>query len=124
MVNSLKKNVLVVEDNIESQLIFEIYLRDDYNVDTVGRGLDGLKSVQSKNFDLVVLDINLPGEIDGLRFITEVREKLKLVKLPILVVTAYALKGDRETSLGKGANDYMTKPINKELFLSKIKNLI
>ncbi len=119
-----RKKVLIVEDNTETQLILKIYLRDYYDIDTVQNAFEALKFIRKNIYDLIILDINLPGEMDGNDVIAAVRGDSKLRPIPILVVTAYALKGDREKFLAMGANGYLSKPVDKKDILKNARELI
>ncbi len=119
-----RKKVLIVEDNTETQLILKIYLRDYYEIDTVQNASDALKYIRKNKYDLIILDINLPGEMDGNDVIVKVKSDPKSYPIPILVVTAYALKGDREKFLGMGANGYLAKPVDKKDILKTTGELI
>jgi CheY-like chemotaxis protein len=119
-----RKKILIVEDNTETQLILKIYLRDYYDIDTVQNALEALKYIRKNTYDLIILDINLPGDMDGNDVIVKVRTDPKFRSIPILVVTAYALKGDREKFLARGANGYLAKPVDKMDILKNVRELI
>jgi CheY-like chemotaxis protein len=119
-----RKRVLIVEDNTETQLILKIYLRDYYDVDIVQNAEEALKNIRKYTYHLLILDINLPGDMDGNDVIVRVKSDPGLQTLPILVVTAYALKGDREKFLGMGADGYLSKPVDKKEILSTAHELV
>jgi two-component system, sensor histidine kinase len=112
-----KKKILIIEDNIETQLIFKIYLRDKYVLEIADTAEKGLELLNKNLFDILLLDINLPGDLSGEDVIEKVKKDYKLEKIPVIVVTAYALKGDREKYLGLGADEYISKPVNKSTLL-------
>jgi CheY-like chemotaxis protein len=109
-----RKRILIIEDNTETQLILKIYLRDFYEIDTVYTAVEGLKKIEKKRYNLIVVDINLPGELDGNDVIRKLKKEPKHKSIPILVITAYALKGDKEKYLSMGANGYLSKPVDKK----------
>ena len=119
-----RKKVLIVEDNTETQLILKIYLRDYYEIDTVQDASGALKNISKYKYDLIILDINLPGEMDGNDVIVRIKDDPEFRSIPILVVTAYALKGDKEKFLAMGANGYLAKPVDKKEILRTTKELI
>ncbi len=119
-----RKKILIVEDNTETQLILKIYLRDYYEIDTVSDAAEALKNIRKYKYDLIILDINLPGELDGNDVIVRVKGDSNLRFVPILVVTAYALKGDREKFLAMGANGYLSKPVDKKDIIQTTLELI
>ncbi len=115
-----KKKILIVEDNIESQLIFKVYLRQKYSIDIAATAEDGIQFLKNNEFDLILLDINLPGRLNGIDVLNEIRLNMKLKDLPVIVITAYALKGDREKFLSIGANNFIPKPVMKETLIEEI----
>ena len=119
-----KKKVLIIEDNIETQLIFKVYLRDKYNVEVVDNGEKGIEFLSSKPYDILLLDINLPGKLNGEDVLKETRNALNLKNFPIIVITAYALKGDKERFLSLGANNYLSKPVEKLVLLEEIQKCL
>ena len=119
-----RKKILIVEDNTETQLILKIYLRDFYEVDIVQTVAEGLKEIRKNKYALIILDINLPGELDGNDVIKRVKNDPDLKSIPILVVTAYALKGDKEKYLSMGANGYLAKPVDKKDILKMAQELL
>ena len=119
-----KKRILIVEDNIESQLIFKVYLRQKYLVDIVATAEEGIQFIKNNEFDLILLDINLPGELNGVDVLNEIRSNLKFKELPVIVITAYALKGDKEKFLNIGANDFIAKPITKDTLIQEIEKFL
>ena len=119
-----KKRILIIEDNAETQLILKIYLRDFYEIHTASTAVEGLKKIRENKYNLIVLDINLPGELNGNDVILNLKNDPEYRKIPILVVTAYALKGDRENYLALGADGYLAKPVERMDILQSVKELI
>jgi DNA-binding response OmpR family regulator len=119
----IRKKILIIEDNLETQLIFKVYLRDYYDVELIEEAETGLELIGKNNFDLILLDIHLPGKYDGVHVLKEVRSNLKL-KTPIIIVTAYAMKGDREKFIKLGADDYIAKPVSKVTLLTKVDSIL
>ncbi|KAK4113387.1 hypothetical protein N656DRAFT_788909 [Canariomyces notabilis] len=109
-----RKNLLVVEDNVINQKVILGMLRSIglKNVVLASNGLDAVKIVRGKPaaYDLVLMDINMPV-LDGYEAAKQIREAG--VYVPIVAMTAYALKGDRERCLEHGMNDYIPKPVDK-----------
>ena len=123
-VSSDKKKILIIEDNIETQLIFKVYLREKYSVEIAGNAEKGIELLTQSKFDLVLLDINLPGKWSGEDVLKEARKIFNNEELPIIVITAYALRGDREKFLRLGANDYLSKPVEKAALLEEIRKYV
>jgi PAS domain S-box-containing protein len=122
--HSLRENrrglqILVVEDNIVNQRLAEHLLRNRGHAVTIANnGREALEVLERQRFDLALVDVQMP-EMDGLQLTAAIRNKEKGtgVHLPIIAMTAYAMKGDRERCLEAGMDDYVAKPINsKQLF--------
>jgi CheY-like chemotaxis protein len=117
--NSLR--VLVVEDNQINLLLATTILRKaGHRVDAASNGLEALSSIRSRPYDLVLMDMMMP-ELDGLEATRAIR-KLSGARseIPIIAMTANAMKGDREQCLQAGMNDYLSKPIDKAKLFDKI----
>ena len=110
-----KKRILIIEDNIESQLILKVYLRELFSVDIAEDAESGLVFLRNNTYNLLLLDINLPGKLNGEDVLKEIRNDELLKNLPVIVITAYALKGDKERFLSQGENDYLSKPVEKQI---------
>ena len=119
-----KKKILVIEDNIESQLIYKVYLRSIYSVEFADTGESGLELLKANKYNLLLLDINLPGQLNGEDVLKAIRNNLKIPDFPVIVITAYALKGDKEKFLQQGANNYLAKPVDKKVLLDEIAKII
>jgi CheY-like chemotaxis protein len=119
----LKKKILIIEDNFETQLVFKIFLREFYEVEVSDNADSGLELIKNNRFDLLLLDINLPGKLDGNDVLRIVKHELK-IKFPVIVITAYAMRGDKEKFLAKGADCYIAKPVEKSLLLEKVKEYL
>ncbi|MBF0214045.1 MAG: response regulator, partial [Magnetococcales bacterium] len=111
--------VLLVEDNpINQQIAQEILAKVGLVVKTANHGGEGVAMVEAARFDIVLMDIQMP-EMDGYQATARIRADARFQDLPIIAMTANAMKGDRERCLAAGMNDYVSKPIDKkELFLS------
>jgi CheY-like chemotaxis protein len=110
--------VLYIEDNPDNVLLVRRALEArGYNFLWAPNGLQGIEMVQSQQPDLILLDINLP-DIDGY----EVARRLRAngVNLPVIAITANALKGDAEKALAAGCDVYMSKPINIRELWSRV----
>ncbi len=121
--------VLVAEDNKVNQLLISSVLRSyKINADVVENGEDVIKMVSQKEYDLILMDIQMPV-MDGYDT-TELLRKKMIIATPIVAMTAFALPGERERCLEAGMNDYLAKPIEMQQlqtvlakYLSSKKNL-
>ena len=110
----MKPNILCIEDHPDNMmLIRRLFRPDGYNLIEAKTGVDGLSIVESQGLDLILLDINLP-DIDGYEIARRIRSSSKpeLTQIPIIAVTANAMKGDAQKALDAGCDVYMSKPIS------------
>jgi len=114
--NSHEKEILLVEDDPISKIVIEqLIMRKGYNLSSVSNGIEAVEAVRGQFFDLIFMDVQMP-EMDGYSATKHIRN-LKLKKQPIIVATtAFALKGDREKCLDAGMDDYISKPIDVDIF--------
>lgn len=110
----MTNNILYIEDNPDNMLLVQRALESrGYHLLKAMKGEAGIAIAESQQVDLILLDINLP-DIDGYEVARRLRTSAKreLSKVPIIAVTANALKGDAEKALDAGCDVYMSKPIN------------
>jgi two-component system, cell cycle response regulator DivK len=108
------KNILYIEDNPDNMLLVKRVLQSrGYDFLEASNGTAGLAMAENHAVDLILLDINLP-DIDGYEVARKLRKsaKAELAYVPIIAITANALKGDAERALEAGCDVYMSKPIN------------
>ena len=116
------KKALIVEDNpINMELVMEILTANGISVDEAVNGEEAIEMVEKETYDLVLMDIELPG-MDGVDATKIIKSRHK--NLPILALTSYAMKGDRERFIAAGFDDYISKPIDVDDFIDKINKLI
>lgn len=117
----MPRKVLVIEDHTDIAEVVALHLSDiDCEVRHVADGLEGLKVAESERFDLIILDLMLPG-MDGLEICRRVRATNRYV--PILMLTAKSSEADRVVGLEMGADDYLTKPFSVMELLARVKAL-
>ena len=115
-------NVLVVDDDKNTRLFLKAVLEDaGYKVITAENGVDALNEMDKSHIDLVVLDIMMP-KMDGYEFTKTLRENNN--SLPILMISAKQLPADKHKGFMVGTDDYITKPIDDEEMLYRIKALL
>lgn len=119
-----KEKILLAEDNLINQEVVIALLNTlGYSqIDPVTNGREAVRAVESKAYDLVLMDVSMP-EIDGFEATRQIRSTTSKAinrQIPILALTAHALKGDRERCLTAGMNDYLAKPIDLEQLSSAL----
>ena len=113
---------MVVDDDKNTRLLFRTVLEaENYNVVTASNGEEALEVLDREHIDLVVLDIMMP-KMSGYEFTKEIRGTDE--NLPILMVSARQLPEDKHKGFLVGTDDYMTKPIDQEELLLRIKALL
>ncbi|MGA3599823.1 response regulator transcription factor [Lysinibacillus agricola] len=114
--------ILVVEDEIDLQEAIAEGLRiEGYAVDTCSNGEDAYELAYVENYDLVILDLNLP-KMDGLKVLEKIREENN--ELKVLILSARSSVNDKVKGLDIGANDYLTKPFEFAELEARIRNLL
>jgi len=114
--------ILVVDDNKHTRQLFQAVLENEnYTVFTAEDGEDALRVMDEEHIDLVVLDIMMP-KMDGYEFTKTLRENQN--NLPILMVSAKQLPADKKKGFLVGTDDYMTKPVDEDEMLLRIKALL
>ncbi|WP_031482093.1 hybrid sensor histidine kinase/response regulator [Maridesulfovibrio frigidus] len=112
---------LLVEDNpINRQVAIQILKTTGLTIESAVDGLEAVKMVAENSYDIVLMDIQMPI-MDGYEATKAIRTELKLNDLPIVAMTAHAMRGDKEKCLQAGMNDYIPKPIDKNQMMSTIK---
>ena len=119
-----RSKLLVVEDNRETQLIIKVALRNNYDLQAVTNVNDAISLLSKNEIDLVLLDLNLSGKEDGRIILSEIRDKMKNDKLPVIIVTAYDLTPDDEKFFREKANGLITKPFDKKDLLGIINKVL
>jgi len=118
----MSKRILIIEDNKDLAKLLKIHLHDlDFEVELAHDGLAGLELAQTNNFDLLILDIMLPG-LDGLEICRNIRSQPNYT--PILMLTSKSSELDRVLGLEIGADDYVTKPFSIMELLARVKAIL
>jgi CheY-like chemotaxis protein len=114
------QNILLVEDNEVNRRLAGFLLRSQgYQVREATSALAALEILDKERPDLIVMDIQLPG-MDGLEATRKLKEQSATADIPVIAVTSYAMKGDREKALAAGCVGYVTKPIDKNTFIQEV----
>jgi CheY-like chemotaxis protein len=114
------EKILLVEDNPVNRRLAVFLLRSQgYDVREATTALEAFEMLKNEIPDLIVMDIQLPG-MDGLEATRKLKEQRATADIPVVAVTSYAMKGDREKALAAGCAGYVTKPIDKNIFIKEI----
>lgn len=119
-----EENILIVEDEKDIQELVRYNLsKEGYRVTCADSGEEALKKVQSLYPDLVVLDLMLPG-VDGLEVCRQMKKQAATEHIPIIMLTAKGDESDIVAGLEMGADDYVTKPFNLKVFITRIRAVL
>ena len=120
-------HILLAEDMPDNRVIFQAYLRHpDYRVDLAENGDIAFRKFQTQRYDLVLMDMQMPV-MDGYsatRAIRQWEHKQQRTPVPILALTAYALKEEQQKSLAAGCTEHLVKPIKKEVLLAVVRSYL
>ena len=120
----MTKRILVVEDNPDNMYVMDrILTHRGYSVGEATSGADALRMIVETPFDLVLMDMQMPG-LDGYTTVQTIRELATGKEVPIIAVTAHSMPGDRERTLDAGCTDYVSKPIQTQDLLQLIEHYL
>ena len=125
----MKPTILSIEDNPDNRVllsrVFRLFWPESYDLMEAGNGTEGLTIAESRAVDLILLDINLP-DMDGYEVARRLRSSTKheLAHIPIIAITAEAMKSDTKRCLDAGFDAYISKPINIEELWKTVETLV
>lgn len=117
--------ILIVDDQKSVLMTLEALLvQEGHKVVACMNAVDASRVLVSESIDLVITDAIMPGGSDGYSLTRTIRKQPNLAKLPVILLTGKREKSDVEKGIESGANDYIVKPLDPELLIAKIKNLL
>ena len=120
----MAKKILIVEDNeLNMKLFHDLLESRGYDILQTRDGMDALKLARSEKPDLILMDIQLP-EVSGLEVTKWLKEDDNLKQIPVVAVTAFAMKGDEEKIREGGCEAYIAKPISVANFLETVEQFL
>lgn len=120
---SEKPKVLLVDDNEIIYDVFSVMLEEKIELDYASDGAQALNTIETRQYDIVLMDINLKSDMDGVEVLKKIREG-KYAKLPVVAVTGYAMPGDEQRFLDEGFDAYLSKPLTAEAMLSVVYSIV
>ena len=116
--------VLVIEDNpLNMELVCDILEANDFSVYQACAAQEGIQIAKENNPQLILMDIQLPG-MDGLEATQILKEDVSTKDIPVVALTAHAMKGDEEKALDAGCSGYITKPIDTREFPNLVRKFV
>jgi len=107
-----KKRVLIVEDNMDTfELVHFVLEKNNYETLLAVNGRDGVNAAIKQKPDLIIMDLSMP-EMDGWTATNLIKKNSELKSIPLIVLTAHALPGDRQRAMDAGCDEYITKPMD------------
>jgi two-component system cell cycle response regulator DivK len=120
----MSRTILVVDDHEDNRRILRDLLRTaGYEILEATTGEDGVAAAKARVPDLILMDIQLPG-IDGYEATRRIKADEALRRIPLIVVTSYALSGDDAKALAAGADAYVAKPFSPRAMLAKVREYL
>jgi len=117
------ENILIAEDNaVNRELLRELLEGRGYTVDEACHGQEALQKIAESRPDILLLDLSMPV-MDGFTTIKNIRANAKTASLPVLAVTAFAMRGDQEKTMEAGFDGYLSKPINPSALDAELKKI-
>ncbi len=118
------KRILLIEDNAVNRRLAQFLLKSQgYEVWEATSAPEAFASLKEKRPDLILMDVQLPG-MDGLTATKQLKADPATRDIPVLAVTSYAMKGDEAKAFEAGCSGYVTKPIDKTLFLKTVAKVL
>lgn len=120
----MSHRVLIVEDNeLNMKLFHDLLEASGMTILQTRNGIDALEVAKRERPDLIVMDIQLP-EMSGLEVTEKIKSDPDLAPIPVIAVTAFAMKGDEERIRAAGCEAYLSKPISIDRFISTVKQFL
>jgi len=117
------KRILVIEDHELNMDLLVQLLEDDYEVLTARDGAAGLEMALAECPDLILMDLSLPV-IDGWEVARRLKAQSSVSEVPVIALTAHAMRGDEEKARECGCDEYLTKPLDEDLLFEKLDRLL
>ncbi|MBK7866445.1 MAG: response regulator [Ignavibacteriales bacterium] len=116
--------ILYVEDDLMTINVIEKYLEKVGTTESALTGVEALKKISLKKYDVILIDVNLGYGMNGKEFTRLAREMPQYKTTPIIAVTAYAMLGDKEECLAAGCSDYIAKPFRRQILIDMVKSAL
>jgi len=108
----VKKRVLIIEDNMDTfELVHFVLEKNNYETLLAVNGRDGVNAAIKQKPDLIIMDLSMP-EMDGWTATNLIKKNSELKSIPLIVLTAHTLPGDRQRAMDAGCDEYITKPMD------------
>lgn len=119
-----KHKLLVVEDDEDSQRFLTIFLKREFIISMSNSEDTFYEKLKNDDFSVILMDVSLRGQKDGLQLTSEVKNNDKFKHIPIVALTAHAYQRDRNKAFKAGVDYFLTKPVKNELLLNTLRKAI
>jgi DNA-binding response OmpR family regulator len=124
-INELKRpRLLITEDDFENRRFLELFLKRHFIVDMCDSSETFYALISKNNYDIILMDISIKGDKNGLELIKEMKSNPELKTIPIVCYTAHAFNKDRLNALDAGADAYISKPTDIKILLGSLIDLL
>jgi len=119
-----KYKLLVVEDDEDSQRFLKLFLKREFVISMSNSGETFYDELENDAFDVILMDVSLRGEKDGLQLTREIKNNDKYKHIPVVALTAHAYQRDRAEALKAGGDFFLTKPVKNETLMETLRTAI
>ncbi len=119
-----KLKFLIVEDDYDTQLFYKLFLGKLYDLEFCRTDTAFYELIYKNKFDLVIMDIAIKGQKDGLELTRELRTMENYKDVPVICLSAHVLQHDKEKAYSAGVNIFLEKPVGNHILLNTISNLV
>lgn len=120
----MARKILLVEDNPQNRYLVTFLLeKNGYDVVVAEDGEEAISAVAEHVPDLILMDVQLP-KLDGYEATRRIKSDQRFASIPLVALTAHSMKGDRGKAMAAGCDDYVTKPVDADQLIGRIKDLL
>jgi CheY-like chemotaxis protein len=120
----MRKRILIVDDDPSGLYMLSFLLRShNYEIFEANNGLEGFEKANELKPDVILLDIQMP-EMNGFEVCTKLKQEKRMKEIPIILFTSYAMPGHKKKAIESGADGYIEKPVNPDVFVSQVESII
>lgn len=117
---NIKPNLLITEDDFENQKFLEMFLKRNFDVEICDSEQSFYEHLNKKKFDVILMDISLRGNKNGLELTKELKKMPGYNKTPVICLSAHAFKKDRDNAMNAGVDVFLTKPVENKVLMNTL----
>ncbi len=119
-----KPKLLITEDDFENQKFLEMFLKRSFDVEICDSEQSFYESLKKKKFDVILMDISLRGNKNGLELTNELKKMPGYEKIPVVCLSAHAFKKDRDNAINAGVDVFLTKPVENKILMNTLLEVV